>query len=157
MYRTVLIESIKNNQTEETKAVIGKIDADFLNENNADMLYYAFPLIERILLEIFKLTPGSDVEHIEQGIMKTPIAMLEKNDAINVLPEYILDLIKKYYSDNGIRNNLFHVDVSIDRVPLNAFDEVRILATKTFNILKNKIEETKTKSVIEFIDIERLV
>ncbi|MBR3770804.1 MAG: hypothetical protein IKL07_00895, partial [Clostridium sp.] len=95
--------------------------------------------------------------HIEQGIMKTPIAMLEKNDAINVLPEYILDLIKKYYSDNGIRNNLFHVDVSIDRVPLNAFDEVRILATKTFNILKNKIEETKTKSVIEFIDIERLV
>ena len=61
-----LIRAIQNNDTIQ---LIGEIDIDLLNSNKVESLNYSFPLIERMILEIYKLVPESDVEHYEQGIM----------------------------------------------------------------------------------------
>lgn len=154
MDRAISLALIRYNQTPEISEIIGNIDIDLLRENRVEVLYYTFPLIERILLETFKLIEGSDIEHLEQGIMKTPMAMLQKNDTTQILPTYILDLIEKYYSDYGLRNNLFHVDLEVEKVSIDTFDEVILLLSKLLLILKNKIKENNG---IEFIDIEQLI
>ena len=79
MDKEVHIAVIKYFENDETKRVIGQIDVDILYEEKVECLYYIFPLIERMVLEIFKLVPESDVEYIEQGIMKTPISIIENN------------------------------------------------------------------------------
>ena len=76
------IRAIQNNDTIQ---LIGKIDINLLKSNKVESLNYSFPLIERMILEIYKLVPESDVEHYEQGIMKTPISIIDNN--VEVLPE----------------------------------------------------------------------
>ena len=70
---------IKIYEDMETINLIGKIDTEFLNENRIECLYYIFPLIERIVLEIYKLVPEADVEHFEQGTMRTIKSMIDNN------------------------------------------------------------------------------
>lgn len=135
--RIALIKYFENN---ETKKVIGQIDIDLLCEEKVECLYYIFPLIERMILEIFKLVPESDVEYIEQGIMKTPISIIENNDSYSVLPSYIIDIIKKYYKEDGPRNKLFHIGNEEISVEVN-FNELLYLIVNLLIILKNKLQE----------------
>ena len=62
------VRVLENNITIDK---IGKIDLDVIKDNSFYSLYYKFPLIERIILEIYKVIPGSNVEMYEQGKMKT--------------------------------------------------------------------------------------
>lgn len=140
MDKEVHIAFIKYFENDETKRVIGQIDVDILYEEKVECLYYIFPLIERMVLEIFKLVPESDVEYIEQGIMKTPISIIENNDSCSVLPSYIIDIIKKYYKEDGPRNKLFHIGDGEITVNVS-FDELIYLIVNLLIILKNKLEE----------------
>lgn len=140
MDKEIRIALIKYFENDETKSVIGQIDIDLLYEKKVECLYYIFPLIERMILEIFKLVPESDVEYIEQGIMKTPISIIENNDSYSVLPSYIIDIIKKYYKEDGPRNKLFHMGK--EEISLNvSFDELLYLIVNLLIILKNKLEK----------------
>ena len=140
MDKDIRIALIKYFEDVETMRVIGKIDVDLLYGEKVECLYYIFPLIERMILEIFKLVPESDVEYIEQGIMKTPISIIENNDSYSVLPSYIIDIIKKYYKEDGPRNKLFHI--GMEEISLNvSFDELLYLIVNLLIILKNKLEE----------------
>lgn len=141
MDKDIHIAFIKYFENNETKRVIGEIDVDILYEEKIECLYYAFPLIERMVLEIFKLVPESDVEYIEQGIMKTPISIIENNDSYSILPSYIIDIIKKYYKEDGIRNKLFHIGNEEISLNVNCFNELLYLIVSLLIILKNKLEE----------------
>ena len=66
MDKEIYIAFIKYFENDETKRVIGQIDVEILHEEKVECLYYIFPLIEKMILEIFKLVPESDVEYIEQ-------------------------------------------------------------------------------------------
>lgn len=148
MYKEIYIAFIKFYENNETRKIIGKIDTDILRRERVECLYYAFPLIEKMILEIFKLIPESEVEYIEQGIMKTPISIIENNDSYSVLPGYIIDVIKKYYSEDGARNILFHIKDEEIKV---SFKEIVYLISKLLQILNNKLE---TYNQIQFDDIK---
>lgn len=140
MDKEIYIAFIKYFENDETKRVIGQIDVEILHEEKVECLYYIFPLIEKMILEIFKLVPESDVEYIEQGIMKTPISIIENNDSSKVLPSYIIDIIKKYYKEDGPRNKLLHIGNAEITVNVS-FNELIYLISNLLIILKNKLEE----------------
>lgn len=140
MDKEIYIAFIKYFENDETKRVIGQIDVEILHEEKVECLYYIFPLIEKMILEIFKLVPESDVEYIEQGIMKTPISIIENNDSSEVLPSYIIDIIKKYYKEDGPRNKLLHIGNAEITVNVS-FNELLYLISNLLIILKNKLEE----------------
>ena len=140
MDKEIYIAFIKYFENDETKRVIGQIDVEILHEEKVECLYYIFPLIEKMILEIFKLVPESDVEYIEQGIMKTPISIIENNDSSKVLPSYIIYIIKKYYKEDGPRNKLLHIGNAEITVNVS-FNVLLYLISNLLIILKNKLEE----------------
>ncbi len=150
MARFTYIDLIKAIQNEETASLIGKIDIDVLKNNSIMSLYYSLPLIERMILEIYKLIPESDVEHYEQGVMKTPISIIDNN--IEVLPVNTVDIIKRIYGDDGVRNKLFHIKSGEIKFEIS-FEEINFLIMQLLSILRDKIDESNG---FEIKDIEHL-
>lgn len=140
MVRLTYLDFIKKIQNSDTINLIGDIDVDLLKLNKIESLNYSFPLIERMILEIYKLVPESDVEHYEQGIMKTPISIIDNN--IEVLPENTINIIKRIYGDDGIRNKLFHVKSEVINIEVS-FEEINYLIMQLLSILRDKINENK--------------
>lgn len=140
MVRLTYLDFIKAIQNSDTINLIGDIDVDLLKLNKIESLNYSFPLIERMILEIYKLVPESDVEHYEQGIMKTPISIIDNN--IEVLPENTINIIKRIYGDDGIRNKLFHVKSEVINIEV-FFEEINYLIMQLLSILRDKINENK--------------
>ena len=114
-------------------------------------MYYSFPLIERIVLEIYKLIPESDVEKYQQGVMKTTMSIIKLNN--NILPEKTVELIKKYYDgENCLRNKLFHPKEKTLQITID-LDEINYLIMQLLSILREKLEEN---NIYEFKNIKYL-
>ena len=146
---TDLIKAIEN---EKTIKLVGKIDVDILSEYKIENLYYVFPLIERMILELFKLFPNSDVEHYEQGTMKTMISLLEKNDHLEIIPLDVKELIKRYYADECPRNTLFHIKEEEPKLIIS-FEELNYLIMILLSLLKKRMNIT---DALTFEPIEKL-
>lgn len=140
MDKFLYVDFIEIYENNETIKLIGEIDTKFLKQNRIETLYYSFPLIERMVLEIYKLVPEADIEHYEQGIMRTIMAMIENNKQLDVLPEYIIEIIEKYFGEDGIRNKLFHIKEESLTIEVN-FKEINFLIMKLLVILKKKIND----------------
>ena len=136
-----LIKAIENKNTED---LIGKIDIDVIKQNIIESLYYEFPLIERIVLEIYKLLPLSDVEYYQQGTMRTILAIINK-DSNDYLPEELIVILQKYYGDKGLRNKLFHVEDDIGIINVSSkelnFDELKFAIMQLLSILRKTCEK----------------
>ena len=151
MAKFTYIDLIKAIQDKSTIKVIGNIDTKLLNSGNLKSLYYSFPLIERMVLEIYKLIPESDVEQYQQGIMKTTMSIIKSNN--NLLPQKSLEMIQNYYDgENCLRNKLFHPKKKSITIQIN-FNEINYLIMQLLSILKDKLKEN---DVYEFKDIEHL-
>lgn len=96
------IKQIENNDTEEK---FGKIDINHVNLHSLGSLYYLFPLIERIVIEIFDFIPEANIEVSNQGTYKTMSEIIKNNTIFDV---EINSLLIEYYSDNGVRNTIIH-------------------------------------------------
>lgn len=151
MARFTYLDFVKALQDDNTKNIIGEIDTDFLNFGTVESLYYSFPLIERMVLEIYKLVPDADVEHYEQGIMKTLLSIIQNNKA-EVLPEQTIQILNKYYVDDGLRNQLLHPNNDIIDIKVS-FDEINYIIMQLMFILKRLLKENIN---YEFKDIESL-
>lgn len=138
MDKLLYADFIEIYEDTETIRLIGKIDTKFLKQNRIETLYYSFPLIERIVLEIYKLVPEADIEHYEQGIMRTVMAMINNNKQLEVLPRYTIEIIERYFGDDGIRNKLFHIRNENVTVKVN-FGEINYLIMKLLVILKKEL------------------
>lgn len=105
-----LINGLINNNTIK---IFGRIDLNVLKQQRVESLYYSFPLIEKIILEIYKLIPSSDVEHYEQGTMKTLNSIMNSNNE-DIVCEDLKNKIDVYFNENnGIRNIVLHVKEEI--------------------------------------------
>lgn len=136
-------QCIKSKQNEDTIKIIGEIDTEILEKRNSiETLYYALPLIERMILEIFKLVPGSDIEYYQQGIMRTPIEIINKNNNDKIIPDKIVNIIEKYFKEDGIRNKIFHVE-DVNVVIEGYFTDITYLIMELLQILKNRISMYK--------------
>ena len=151
MVKFTYIDLINAIQNEETVKLIGQIDTKLLNSGNLKSLYYSFPLIERMVLEIYKLMPEADVEKYEQGIMKTTMSII--NSSNNIIAEKSIELLKKYYDgEDCLRNKLFHPREQSITTKIN-FKEINYLIMQLLSVLRNKLEENNK---YEFKNIEHL-
>lgn len=151
MARFTYLDFIKALGDDNIKNIIGEIDTDFLNSGTVESLYYSFPLIERMVLEIYKLVPAADVEHYEQGIMKTLLSIIQ-NNKVEVLPEQTIQILNKYYGDDGLRNQLLHPNKDIIDINVS-FDEINYIIMQLMSILKRLLKENIN---YQFKDIESL-
>lgn len=152
MVKYKCIDFIKALETKETEAIIGKIDTKFLNSKVVETLCYSFPLIERLVLEIYKLIPDADVEYYEQGINRTILSIIEGNKDIEVIPELIIKQLKKYYDKNGLRNEIFHPNGETITIEVN-FEEINNIIMHLLSVLKELLKEN---TEYDFKDIEYL-
>lgn len=140
MYRISYEMIINGIENDDTRKLIGNIDTDAISKNNVQSLFYEFPLIERIVLEIYKLLPLSDVEYYQQGTMRTILEILNK-DSHNYFPSNLIDILQKYYKENGLRNRLLHVkdDVGIVKIMKDEVDyeELKFAIMQLISILRN--------------------
>lgn len=140
MARLTYLDLIKAIEDEQTINIVGNIDVDFLSKQIVENLYYAFPLIERLILEIYKQIPDADVEQYEQGTSKTILSIINRNNG-DIIPEYTKELIYKYYDgDNALRNKLFHVKEDIVNIKVS-FEEINYIIMELLSILKKLLKE----------------
>lgn len=144
MYKIGYEDMINAIENENTIKIIGKIDTRALKTNKVDSLYYIFPLIERIVLEIYKLLPLSDVEYYQQGTMRSIMELLDK-DTNDYFPNKVIDIIKKYYKEDGLRNRLFHPKDEIGTVYFNKdelqYTELNYVVVELINLLKESCKQ----------------
>lgn len=144
MYKRInYVKTIESLQDEDTINLIGNIDIKSVELLFTTDLLYVFPLIERIIVEIYKFTLGASIEDNEQGKRKTICAIIEKNEAngISVLLPSMLEEINFYFKgEEALRNVLFHPKRSEYSVE---YDPRRIqkLLLNALLILKYKIKK----------------
>ena len=141
-------DSIKNKQNDKTINLIGKIDIPVLDSNKIESVYYSFPLIERMVLEIYKLVPEADIEHYEQGTMRTILSIIEENDNYNnemIIPEVLVNLLKDIFGEDGPRNRMLHVREGSIEIKVS-FQQINYIIMNLLEILKNMIERNEMYS-----------
>lgn len=152
MARFTYLDLIKAIEDEQTINIVGNIDTDFLSNKIVENLYYSFPLIERLILEIYKQIPDADVEQYEQGTSKTILSIIN-NNKVNIIPEYVKELIFKYYDgDDSLRNQLFHPKEDVVNINVS-FEEINYIIMQLLSILKNLLKENDSYNfkVIEYL------
>lgn len=133
-----IIESLENDKTIE---LIGKINITSLTKMTGDDLLYVFPLIERIVIEIYKLIPGAIVEVNTQGTMKSLPQIIKDNECNNIFADNleIKNLLFKYYDkDDSLRNILFHPKEDEIIIQYNIV-EINYIVASLLRILNEKI------------------
>ena len=137
-------KAIKNIENDNTKKLIGEIDTDAIENLSIESLYYVFPLIERIVVEIYKLLPLKDVEQYRQGYMRTVISILDKDDN-TIFPQQVIDSLNRYYGDTGLRNKLLHGNDDVGHFVITSndldYDELINILKELLIILKDSCEK----------------
>lgn len=139
MVRFKFVKCIDKLQNDKTIDLIGKIDTVMLNSNRIESVYYSFPLIERMVVEIYKLVPESDIEYHDQGKIRTIDSILDCNDN-KIISQQIVDLIKKYYGEDGPRNKIFHVKEKSIQVVV-VFNQINFIIMSLLKTLKELVEK----------------
>lgn len=147
------IDMIKAIEDESTEKIIGKIKIGLLNVNVAKNLYYIFPLIERMVLEIYKLVPGANIEQYEKRTMKTINSILERNKDLDIIPIELSKIIQDYFKDTGLRNKLFHVNLKKQVTFKINVDEINYIIMHLLSILK-KLDQNY--QIVNLQSIEKL-
>lgn len=136
-------------ETTLTKQKIGKIDIKIIKDETIDSLYYKFPLIERLIVEIYKCIPNSNVEKYNQGKMRTINSIIDNNIDLFILPEDIKTAINYYFenSDDSPRNKIFHVcSFNTFYIKVN-FEMLNRIIAELLIILNNLSRQNKLKKI----------
>ena len=136
-------EFIKLFESDITILKVGKIDMEVIYDESFYSLYYKFPLIERLVLEIYKLIPGTNIEMYEQGTMKTINSIINNNKEFNLILPDLKEMIDRYFydSDDSPRNKIFHpigdetIEVKVD------FEEINCIIAKLLALLNHISKE----------------
>ena len=143
MIRIKNSEFIKVFEDDVTIKKIGKIDLEAIKDDSFYSLYYKFPLIERIILEIYKAIPGANIEMYEQGTMKTINSIINNNPDIDILLPDLKNLISNYFSedDDASRNIIFHPAFD-DKIQVTVnFEEINYIIASLLGLLKHVCKE----------------
>ena len=145
--KVTYIDLIKAIENKDTEKIIGKIKINLLNVDVPENLFYIFPLIERMVLEIYKLVPGANIEQYEKRIMKTINSILEQNKELEIIPIELSNKIRSYYKEDGLRNKLFHVNIEKQVNFKINIDEINYIIMHLLSILKNLDKNNQIKNL----------
>lgn len=101
---------------------IGDLDViifEEYNESNFYILYYLFPLIEKLVIEILKKQNEVDIEFYLQGIFRTPKAILNIEINKQYFEQNEIDNINEIFDENGIRNKILHYNPKNDGLEIS--------------------------------------
>lgn len=139
MIRIKNSEFIKSFENNITIKRIGKIDLEAIKDDSFYSLYYKFPLIERIILEIYKAIPETNIEMYEQGTMKTVNSIINNNPDIDILLPDLKQSISYYFSEdyNAPRNMIFHPAFE-DTISVTVnFEEINYIIASLLGLLNH--------------------
>lgn len=80
------------------------------------------------------------------------MSIIDRNKGIQVIPKNTIDILNRYYGDNGLRNQLLHPNKDIIDIKVS-FEEVNYIIMQLMTILKKLLKENIN---YEFKDIELL-
>ena len=144
-------KEIMDSYLPEMKSTIGDMDANMIEDRTEKSLYYLFPLIERIVVEILKYKPDTDIEFSKQGTYRTLNSILSVDKNAKYFDKDLVALIKQYYSEDGLRNQMLHFRGQ-DNIEISFVDllEMKVIVTKLFKMYKStllNIEKTLDKGI----------
>ena len=130
-------------ESETTISKIGKIDMEVIEDKSYYSLYYKFPLIERLVLEIYRSVPGTNIEKYEQGTMKTINSIIKSNSALELIPQNIIEKINVYFNeeDDSPRNIVFHEWGENEKKVVVNFEEINYIISNLLALLNHMSKE----------------
>lgn len=136
-------EFIRFFESEITISKIGKIDMEVIEDKSYYSLYYKFPLIERLVLEIYRSVPGTNIEKYEQGTMKTINSIIKSNSALELIPQNIIEKINVYFNekDDSPRNVVFHEWGENEKKVVVNFEEINYIISNLLALLNHMSKE----------------
>lgn len=136
-------EFIRFFESEITISKIGKIDMEVIEDKSYYSLYYKFPLIERLVLEIYRSVPGTNIEKYEQGTMKTINSIIKSNSALELIPQNIIEKINVYFNekDDSPRNVVFHEWGENEKNVVVNFEEINYIISNLLALLNHMSKE----------------
>lgn len=84
---------------------IGEIDYYFWSLNSYEALYYFYPLMERLIINIVAKESRRNVEVYNQERLKTANSVLSNN---TIISQHITDKLIDIFKDDGLRNSIMH-------------------------------------------------
>ena len=136
-------EFIRFFESETTISKIGKIDMQVIEDKSYYSLYYKFPLIERLVLEIYRSVPGTNIEKYEQGTMKTINSIIKSNSTLELIPQNIIEKINVYFNekDDSPRNVVFHEWGENEKNVVVNFEEINYIISNLLALLNHMSKE----------------
>lgn len=130
---------------------IGKIDLNVLESRTEESLYYLFPLIERLVVEILKYKSDSNIEFYEQGTYRTLNSIFESEENKKYFDEDLINLIKKYYDEDGLRNKLLHYrgesSINITIIDLLATKVIVTRLLRLYNLTLKQLDDIELDEI----------
>ena len=136
-------EFIRFFESETTISKIGKIDMQVIEDKSYYSLYYKFPLIERLVLEIYRSVPGTNIEKYEQGTMKTINSIIKSNSTLELIPQNIIEEINVYFNeeDDSPRNVVFHELGENEKNVVVNFEEINYIISNLLALLNHIVKK----------------
>ena len=133
-------------QKEHSKELMNMLHKDSENLFKSDklaVLFYMFPLIERLVVEVLDITSLVNVETKNQGTIRTINSMLQDKETESIFGKELHDNLKKYFADDGLRNQLMHYVPEIDMIGANVSEikEIKEMALMLAEIYEKELEE----------------
>ncbi|MFW6002789.1 MAG: hypothetical protein ACOCQD_05550 [archaeon] len=149
------VEQLKNNFKDRLEEIRKTVHNDqFFNDiyprlkvvldyYKTDSLYYLFPLIERLVLEILLDDYKSDIEVSHQGTFRSLSGILEDIETRQILQEKINDDVDKlqqwFCQSNGMRNKVMKELVIIREI--KKIDEVKDVCLKLLQVYAEEFKK----------------
>ena len=108
--------------------------------DNMAVLFYMFPLIERLVVEILDITSLVNVETKNQGTIRTINSMLQDKETEKIFGKELHDNLKKYFADDGLRNQLMHYVPETDKIGANV-SEIKAMALMLAEMYEKELKE----------------
>lgn len=150
-----LHEVFENNYTDDLKLIVPDFDSNLLNANGIEILFYFFPLIERMLVEILALEKYMDIEQKSQGMIRTINSIIENEKLESILYVGMLDKLKEWYGQDGIRNKLLHYDPDIKSVTMKTYEieDIKEMFVDLCEIYNRELEKFNYSEVTEIKEL----
>mgnify|MGYP001054111231 CR=1 FL=1 len=134
----------QRKHSKELMNILHEDTRKLFESDNMAVLFYIFPLIERLVVEILDITSLINVETKNQGTIRTINSMLQDKETKKIFGKELYDNLKKYFADDGLRNQLMHYNPKVNKISANISDirEIKEIAINLAQLYETKLEET---------------